>query len=78
MRAVIMGPVVVSARKRRRVIGRQVIVRQDLPAAGAIHNGDIDPLDIHRRKGRSGIEPLRLCDLEVRMPGAAAPPQLAA
>jgi hypothetical protein len=78
MRAVIIGPVVVGARQRRRVIGRQVIVRQDLPAAGAVHDGDIDPLDVHRGKGRGGIEALRLCDLKVRMPGAAAPPQLAA
>jgi hypothetical protein len=73
-----MGPVVVGARQRRRVIGRQVVVRQDLPAAGAIHDGDVYPLDVHRGQGRGGIETLRLCNLKVRMPGAAAPAQLAA
>jgi hypothetical protein len=78
MRAVIMGPVVVGARQRRRVIGRQVVVRQDLPAAGAIHDGDVYPLDVHRGQGRGGIETLRLCNLKVRMPGAAAPTQFAA
>ena len=78
MRAVIMGPVVAGARQRRRVIGRQVVVRQDLPAAGAVHDGDVYPLDVHRRQGRGGIETLRLCNLKVRMPGTAAPPQLAA
>ena len=52
--AVIGGPVVVGARQRRGVIGRQIVVAQDLPAARAVHDRDVDPFDVHRgqRRGR--------------------------
>ena len=76
--AVIGGPVVVGARQCRGVIGRQIVVAQDLPPARPVHDRDVDPLDIHRRQGRGRIVPARPGDLEMRVAGAAAAAQFAA
>jgi len=51
-----------GVRQCRRVIGRQVVVTQDLPTACAIHDRDVDPLDIHCRQGRRRVEAARPCD----------------
>ena len=76
--AVIGGPVVIGARQCRGVIGREVVVAQDLPPARPVHDRDIDPLDVHRRQGRGRIEAARPGDLEMRVAGAAAAAQFAA
>ena len=76
--AIVVRPVVVGARERRRVVRREVVVHEDLPPARAVHDGDVDALDIHRRQGRVGIEAAPARDLEVWVPRAAPAPQLAA
>jgi hypothetical protein len=52
-------------------------VTQDLPPARAIHDRDVDPLDIHCRQGRRRVEAARPCDGEMRMTRSASAPQLA-
>ena len=76
--AVLVGPVVVGARERSRVVRREVVVHQDLPAAGAVHDGDVDALDIHRGQGGGGGEAASTRDLEVWVPRAAPATQLPA
>ena len=76
--AVIGGPVVIGARQRRGVVGFQIVVAQHLPPARAVHDRDVDPLDIHRSQCRARIEAARPRHLEMRVAGAAAAAQLAA
>jgi hypothetical protein len=76
--AIVVRPIVVGTRERRRVVRREVVVHQDLPPARAVHDGDVDALDIHRGQGRVRIEAAPARDLEVRVPRAAPAPQLAA
>ena len=53
-------------------------MHQDLPAARAVHDGDVDALDVHRGQRRRRVEAAAARDLEVRVPRAAPAPQLAA
>ena len=76
--AVVGGPVVVGPRQRRGIVGREIVVAQDLAAARAIHDRDIDPFDVHRRQGRDRVVAARPRHPEMRMSGAAAAPQFAA
>ena len=76
--AIIVSPIVVRARQCRRVIRREIVVTQDLPPARAVHHGNIDALDIHRRQGRGRIEALRPRDIEMRVTRSAFAPQLTA
>ena len=76
--AIIGGPVVVRAGQCRRVVGCEIVVTQDLPAARAVHHGNVDALDIHRRQRRGGIEAPRLRNIEMRVARTALAPELAA
>ena len=76
--AIIGGPVVIGARQCRGVIGGEIVVAQDLPPARPVHDGDVNPLDIHRRQGRRRVEAARPGYLEMRVAGAAAAAQFAA
>src|SRR5262245_4070121 len=75
--AVVVGPVVVGAGQRRGVVGLEIVVAEDLPPARAVHDGDVDALDIHRRQRRGGIVAARPRDVEVGVARPALPPELA-
>src|ERR1700730_330582 len=70
--AVVVGPIVVGARKCRRVIGCNIVVRQNLPTTRAVRYRDIDAFDVHRGQRRSRIKAARTGHLQVRTVGAAS------
>jgi hypothetical protein len=72
--AVVMRPVVIGACQCGGVIGGKIVVAKDLASAGAVHDGNVDPLDIHRRQTRGRVETLCPRHLEMRVAGPAAPP----
>ena len=76
--AIIGGPVVVGPRQRGGIVRREIVMAQDLPPARAVHDGDVDPLDVHRGQGRDRVVAARPRHLEMRMPRPAAAAQLAA
>src|SRR5882724_5921548 len=76
--AIVVRPIVVGTRQRRCVVRREVVVHQDLPAARAVHDGNVDALDVHRGQGRVRVEAAPARNLEVWVPRAAPAPQLAA
>src|SRR5437667_4353816 len=71
------APFVVGMRQRRRVVRREVVVHQDLPPARAVHDSDVDAVDIHGGQGRLRVEAAPARDLEVWGPRAAQATQLA-
>src|SRR3989475_11420156 len=51
--AIVVRPIVVGTRQRRRVVRREVVMHQDLPAARAVHDGDVE---IGRASCRERVE----------------------
>ena len=65
--AEVARPVIVRTRQRRRHLGLEVIVHQDLATARAVDDGHVDALDVHGLHVRLGVVATGVRDGVVRM-----------
>ena len=76
--AEVARPVVVRAGQRRRHLGIEVVVHQDLAAARAVDDGHVDALDVHGLHVRLGVVAPGVRDRVVRVALEGAPLQILA